>query len=849
MHHFFRSCLLLLSLFLAVSCGSNVPDEIGDAYAQLPEKIDFNFHVRPILSDRCFHCHGPDEAARKGDLRLDTREALTRQPTVENGRAARLIVPGKPLESDLVLRLFHEDPDVVMPPPESGLMLTSEEKATLIKWIEQGAEYKDHWAFTAPVKPVLPEVSAPDWPQNPIDHFVLAALDHRGLTPSPAAERRTLIRRVSLDLTGLPPTPEEVRAFEEDDSPGAYEKLVDRLLARPAFGERWAWEWMDVARYSDTNGFQGDPTRTMWPWRDWVIRAFNDNMPYDEFTVRQLAGDLLPDATAEDTMATAFNRNHPYNGEGGKIAEEVRVNNVFDRVETTATTWLALTMNCARCHDHKYDAISQREYYQLYDYFNQTSEEGWGKDGQVTPVIDMSPIEDRQKLAALTDFMKQMTDKVEAYEKKKFPRPEGKMAAESAVAKSLVNIDLNLLSTRPGQRFPYHFFQLAERFVKDDPAYAALLAETYAANQAKEAQAAKNLRVMVMDERKQARVSTILSRGTYDRPLDTVHRNVPDALPPLPDGVKNDRLAFANWLVSEEQPLTARVTVNRYWQAFFGYGIVKTIADFGVQGELPTHPDLLDWLAVDFQENGWNLKRLFKTIVMSGTYRQSSAVSPELLALDPENRYLARASRRRLPAWMMRDQALAAGGLLVDSVGGAPVKPYQPAGVWAEATFGKIKYEQDHGAALYRRSLYTFHRRIAGPTYLFDNSNRQLCAVRDYRTNTPLHALTTLNDVTYTEAARVLAQRTLRTARSDEERITAVFTVVTARPPNEEELSVLENRLSSLRAEYAADPAAARQVIDTGEYPQPAGIDTTDHAAYTLLCSVIMNLDEAINRQ
>ncbi len=848
MRKVFVICWYSLMCFGLTNCGTGMPDEVQLAYQDLPDKVDFNFHVRPILSDRCFACHGPDENARESGLRLDQEEAIFANIPDQEIFA---VVADHPEKSELIHRILSDDPKLVMPTPESNLSLTTEEKAILIKWIEQGAEWKNHWAFDAPVKVEVSEVKDTGWPRNEIDYFVLDKLESLELTPSEEADKETLIRRLSFDLNGLPPTPEEIKAFTEDTSDKAYEKVVDRLLASTAYGERWAWEWLDVARYADTNGFQGDPTRKMWPWRDWVIQAFNENLPYDEFTVMQLAGDLKPSPTTEDILATAFNRNHTYNGEGGRIPEETRVENVLDRVETTGTAWLGLTLNCARCHDHKYDALTQKEYYQFYDYFNQTSEEGLGYNGMIAPVLDMSPVEDQREVAELQKFVYALAEKVETAELEKFPREDGLPASESSAAEGLEGVASYALTYEPADRTSYFLGQLGNFFKDKDPAYFGLINELRAAKSRRDRRAAENLQVMVMDELKYPRKTYVLQKGSYDNPQmgEQILSNVPAFLPPLPGNIENNRLALAQWLVSDEQPLTARVTVNRYWQAFFGNGLVKTIEDFGVQGALPTHPELLDWLAVDFQESGWNLKALLKKIAMSATYRQSSKVTNELLEVDPENKYLARATRMRLPSWMIRDQALYVSGLLVDSIGGQPVKPYQPEGIWEEATFGKIKYEQDHGDALYRRSLYTFWRRISGPTFLFDNSSRQVCNVKMLNTNTPLHALTTLNDITYTEAARVMAEKVITAKTDDNDRLVYAFEWATSRRPSSNELTILKNRLNDLRTEFAEDKAEARKITSIGEYRVNQELDKVEYAAYAVLSSLLLNLDETITRQ
>ena len=839
--------IILLSLFLvSVACTTSYPGDIEAAYNDLPNEIDFNFHVRPILSDRCFQCHGPDEKSRKGNLRLDVREHAISQL---QDKEVFAINPGKPRLSEVVKRILTEDQEQLMPPLDSKLSLSNEEKAILIKWIEQGAKWKKHWAYILPKKTKLPDIENKSWPKNEIDYFVIDKLERKDWSPSEEADKITLIRRLSFDLIGLPPTIQEVERFLQDRSQNSYEKLVDRLLASPHFGERWAWEWLDVARYADTNGFQGDPNRIMWPWRDWVINAFNRNLPYDEFTIKQLAGDLLPNASKDDILATAFNHNHTHNGEGGRIPEETRVENVFDRVETVGTTWLGLTLNCSRCHDHKYDAISQKEYYQLFGYFNQTSENGTGFSGLIPPALDLSPEEDIEKVAQLKKFVENLAVEVDHLEEKKFPREKGLPPANSPLAEKIAGAFNGGLDDVAFARNPYQLILIYKHFKDRDSKYATLIQKLRNAKLEYNDQLTRNTQVMVMDHLKEPRPTFILERGNYSVPKEEVFPNVPAVLPALPKGTNNDRLALANWMVSKENPLTSRVTVNRYWQAFFGMGLVKTIEDFGVQGDLPSHPELLDWLAVDFQESGWNLKALFKKIVMSATYRQSSKVTKELMEIDPENKYLARATRMRLPSWMIRDQALFISGLLVDSVGGQPVKPYQPPGVWEEATFGKKKYVQSTGPDLYRRTLYTFWRRIVGPTMLFDNSSRQVCAVQTIRTNTPLHALVTLNDITFIEAARVLAERVLQAKESDSDRLEYLFELVTFRKPKKEEFQILKDRLAHLKQQYGDFPEEARQITSIGEYPLDNNLDLQEHAAFTVLGSLVLNLDETITRE
>jgi hypothetical protein len=838
--------MLTLCLTGLMSCGDRLPDEVKMAYQDLPPEVDFNFHVLPVLADKCYPCHGPDEKAREADLRLDTEEAAF--DTLPGGEGYAF-VRGRTDQSEAIQRILSIHNDLMMPPPDSKLSLSAEEKAILYKWVRDGATWKKHWSFIPPVKQPLPEVRDKVWITNEIDRFVLARIESAKKTPSPEASREELIRRLSFDLTGLPPSIAEVDDFLADQNPNAYEKLVDRLLASPHFGERWCWEWLDVARYADSNGFQGDPDRKMWPWRDWVIRAFNDNIPYDQFSIEQLAGDLLPDATHDQILATAFNRNHMFNGEGGRIPEETRVENVFDRVETFGTVWLGLTLNCSRCHDHKFDQLTQKEYYQLFDYFNQTSEEGIGTGGRIKPVLDLSDSLERQEVLDIQEFVQAKGQKLAEFEKKKFPRAEGLTAAESPEAMGLDGDNLYALGFEPVRRGQYYLGLLSNYYKEQDPVYYRELQAFLKVNRQMDSLSARNLQVMVMDHLDKPRPSYVLDRGIYDKPGEEVTSGTPAVLPAMMESQTNNRLALARWLFSDEHPLTARVIVNRYWQAIFGTGLVKTAEDFGVQGSRPTHPELLDWLAVHFRESGWDFKVLIKMMVMSSAYRQSSRLNPEALEWDPENKWLARASRYRWPSWMLRDQALFVSGLLNDSLGGPPVKPYQPPGIWEEATFGKKKYKQDQGSDLYRRTLYVFWRRIVGPTMLFDNAARQICEVKPVRTNTPLHALTTLNDITYTEAARVMAERVMLLADSDEDRMEMAFRLATARYPEEEEREIILNRLVKLKDEFSRKADDARAFIQTGEYPQNQSLDPVEQAAWAAVCSVILNLDEVLSRQ
>jgi len=825
--------------------------------------ISFARDIQPILSENCYHCHGPDGEARKAKLRLDRRDSAL--GPAKSGAIA--IVPGKPDDSELVARIFSDDPDEVMPSPKSNRTLSVGQKNLLKRWITEGAVWQEHWAFSPPQRPIVPAIASPAATiRNPIDAFVRARLTSEKIPPTTEADRAALVRRVSLDLNGLPPTPAEVDAFIADRSPDAYEKLVDRLLASPRYGERWAWDWLDLARYADTNGFQGDPERTMWPWRDWVVNALNANMPFDQFTIEQLAGDLLPKATREQKIASGFHRNNMFNGEGGRIAEETRVENVFDRVETTATVWLGLTFTCNRCHDHKFDPLKQTDYYALYDIFNQMSETGQGGGrGKLAPTIDLTTDAEREALSSASAKILEVVREIDAFEVQKFPRPEGKPVADSPEA---IKLPGNLFATHakvaPSRRDLNGLLEALPHFrdTDPDPAYVALLNRHIVAVRARDTAEANITKVMIMDQLAQPRETFVLNKGNYEAKTDVrVLGQVPEVFQHTTTAAgaseptktespaRLNRLDLARWLVSPANPLAARTAVNRAWQAFFGTGFVKTAEDFGVQGERPSHPELLDWLAAEYVASGWDTKALHRLIVTSATYRQSSRVTPAAHERDPENRLLARGPRFRLPSWLIRDQALAASGLLVDQPGGPSIKPYQPSGIWEEATFGKKTYTQDHGDALYRRSLYVFWRRIVGPTSFFDAGARQVCTVKTARTNTPLHALATLNDPAYVEAARVLAQRVLASSTEDAGRLTAAFRLATARTPTLAEQKILMTRLANLRASFAADPTAALQLSAIGEFARPASLAPAEHAAWTTLCLLILNLDETLSKE
>lgn len=813
--------------------------------AQGADKVDFGREILPILSDNCFFCHGPDVKHREADLRLDLEASAK---LVHDGRAA--VVPGKAAASELVRRILSADADEQMPPPASNRKLTQGQIELLQRWIDEGGVWGGHWAFSPPRRlPVPLTGEGMERARGPIDAFLISRLQREGLTPAPEALRETLLRRITLDLTGLPPTLAEQQAFLADGSPDAYERQVDRLVATPAFGERMAWDWLDAARYADSNGYQGDGERTMYPWRDWLVGAINSDLPFDQFTIWQLAGDLLPDAAPEQKLATGFLRNHMINGEGGRIAEESRVDYVMDMAETTGTLWLGLTFNCCRCHDHKFDPLTNRDYYSLFAFFNQTPVDGGGGNPQSPPILEVVSREQSDRLAALEQSIPVAAKEIEESERLLFPREGNLSAGDSPAAEKLPEGVKAILKTAPGQRTGEQLSTLAKQFSQEKAEYGELLTRLRGQVEEKDGVRRSIPKVMVMADMPAPRKTFMLTKGLYDKPGGEVSAAVPAQLPPLPQEVAANRLALARWLVSADQPLTARVVVNRYWQQFFGLGLVKTAEDFGVQGERPKHPELLDWLAVDFRESGWGVKRLARKLLTSATYRQSSRVSPELWERDPENRLLARGPRYRLPSWMIRDQALAASGLGVERIGGMPVKSYQPAGVWEEATFGNKQYKPDSGAALYRRGIYTFWRRIVGPTMFFDTAARQTCTVKQFRTNTPLHALATLNDVTYVEASRHLAQRVLQEAKTPPERITLATRLILARSPSAKEQTILLATLDGFLAEYQKDTTSAGRLLKVGEFPRDESLDPAEHAAWTALVGAIFNLDEALTKE
>jgi hypothetical protein len=836
-------------IVFSLACGS---------YASAGEKLEFNRDIRPILADKCFYCHGQDANKRQGDLRLDDREAALK---------AKAIVPRDPRTSALIERIHSTDADTLMPPPDSNRTLSADQKKLLERWITEGAEYETHWAFAAPQRPTPPATENESWIRNPIDRFVLKKLVEVGLKPSPEVERTTLIKRLSIDLTGLPPTPEEIAAFVADKDPLAYEKLVDRLLESRHYGERMALPWLDAARYADSNGFQQDGDTWQWIWRDWVVQALNNDLPFDQFTIWQLAGDLLPNATTEQKIASGFNRNHLLNGEGGAIPEEQRFVVLFDRIDTTATTWLGLTMACAQCHDHKYDPITRRDYYSLLDAFNRVPESGTPQRQSArirvaAPFIEVPSEENKAKLAELEAAMKGLENEAKPVIDAAFSAwriglfADGEPADGKDLSRNLTPLLRKPEAERTADDKKSIESQLRSFF--DNNVKAGVVAKLPQVVKYENARKAyeeykgdKIPRVMVMSDER-PRDTHILDRGEYLQPLEKVSFATPQSLAPLAADAPKNRLGLAQWLVSAEHPLTARVQVNRMWQHFFGAGLVKTAEDFGVQSEYPLHKELLDWLAIEFREGGWSMKKMHRLIVTSATYRQSSRMTEQHRQKDLENRLLARASRFRMPSLLLRDWALATSGLIDTRIGGAPVYPYQPDAVWEPLAITKERdftYPTSTGKDLYRRSLYTFWRRTVGPANMFDASNRQTCRVRLATTSTPLHALTTLNDPTWVEAARVLAERTLKESEKLDEQLASVIRRVLCRQATASELNRLNSAYERQLTIYQADPEAAKALLSVGAAPRDLTLGVSEHAALTMVCLGILNLDEALTRE
>ena len=1084
--------LLIVWILFLGACQPNLPEEIQEASLDLPAQINFNYHIKPILSDRCYKCHGPDANQRQADFRIDMAESAFSKTNGEQSQVAYNLLAKNLSKSEVFHRIISEDAEYVMPPPEANLSLTTREKALIIRWIEQGAVYKPHWSFVPPLKETLPIVKDKSWPQQPLDYFIQNKMEQNGLVPSDKADQLTLLRRITLDLTGLPPTPKEINAFLKEDSVAAYEKAIDRLLAAPQFGERLGVEWLDVARYADSHGYQDDGMRTTWPWRDWVIQAFNENMPYDQFVTEQLAGDLLPNPTREQLLATCFNRNHPQSQEGGVVPEEYRVEYVADRTNTFGKALMGMTMECARCHDHKYDPISQKDYYALSAFFNNNNDFGVVPYvGEATPTVLLPTPTEEKKLDSLRAAMKPLEKSLvtanyqedfKNWLENKTPKiglKEGLIAAfdfdeEIEVAKSRLNLDrkktggwggigkkgktisyINQVIKKPdaavfgnydsrpalvdgkngkglsfkgdcgirfsrdldldrhqpfsvsiwvkvlkeGEKGPiflnangdfegyrgwscllnkdatltfqfvhvypdnaiiyktkdkvtvgdwsqitmvydgssiakglqfyingkrpdadllednlqksilhaadgknwtgYPFVlgkenassienivmdellvydrqlstievaQLFDKSSADNPTeeqlteyyllsrknrtYNRKLSDLTKLRAAENILTTNFLEVMVMSDKEAVRPTFILDRGMYDAPQEKVQANTPEVFSKFPEGLPNNRLGLAKWLTSTENPLTARVQVNRIWMMLFGKGLVATQEDFGNQGNLPSHPELLDWLAVDFMENGWNMKALIKKILLSATYQQQSKVSQLAKTKDPINTYYSHFPVYRLSAEMIRDNALAASGLLVPTIGGPSVYPYQPKGIWkALATRNATVYEEGKEDDLYRRSMYTIWKRSAPPPSMmnFDAPDRYYCTVSRQKTATPLQSLVLMNDPQYIEAARILAERTLQEGgKTSADKINFIFKCLIGRPADTKELETITPMLKEELAHFQQNKKNGKELLGTGAHPVNPKLNRTEIAAYAMVASTIMNFDEFVMKR
>jgi hypothetical protein len=819
-----RRALLTASLLLIPS---------PSAFAQT-KGVDFTRDVRPILAGKCFQCHGPDDKVRKAGLRLDARDA-----------ALKVLAPGDAAKSELLKRITHVDPAKQMPPAKVGKRLSDAEVATLRRWVEQGAPYAQHWAYVKPVRPPLPAVKDAKWPITPIDRFVLARLEQEGLRPNGTADPYTLIRRLSIDLTGLPPTISETDVFVKEYAAkpqAAYEALVDQLLAKKSYGERWAAPWLDLARYADSQGFANDPDRTIWRYRDWVIEALNTNLPYDQFTTQQLAGDLLPSPTTSQLIATGFHRNTLTNTEGGTNPEEFRSAAIVDRVNTTFSVWLGTTMACAQCHTHKYDPFSQKEFFQVYAILNNCEDANAGND---SPTIPAAAVGQDAKFAELSKTLAEARKELDAETKKIDPKQADweKTVKPEALPKDVAEVLKKPAKDRKppeAQKLQAHHRGLHESWKKLDGEVKLLDGMV------------KNISTTapILKEGK-PRETHVQLRGNFLDLGEKVSPGLPAALPGVPDA-KIDRLTLAKWIVSPENPLTARVAVNRLWEELFGVGLVETSEDFGTQGEPPSHPELLDWLATEYVRLGWDTKAMLRLIVTSATYRQSSEVRNAELGMrneDPMNRLLSRGPRVRLSAEAVRDQALAAGGLLSAKMYGPPVQPPRPNFGLSAAFGGSTDWQPSPGEDKNRRALYTKVRRNAPYPSLttFDAPERTYCNVRRLRTNTPLQALVTLNDPVYVEAAQALGRRVLKEGSiSDSAKITYAFRLVLTRPPTAEELRRLTDLLEKSRIKFKANPAQATAMATKPLGALPQGTDATEAAAWTVLGNVLLNLDETL---
>lgn len=837
-----RATLLVFGL-AAVACLTHPVSGPLEAQQDLPAKVEFNRDIRPILSNHCYTCHGPDNNNRKAKLRLDVEASAH-----EDRGGYRVIVAGKAKESELLKRAVSKDKDEVMPPPHLNKALSPRQIALLERWIDQGGKYQAHWSLLAVAKPAAPALPPAESAANPIDRFLLSKMREAGLKFSPATSRVTLIRRLSFDLLGLPPTPAEVDAFVNDNSATAYEKLVDRLLASPRFGERMAAYWLDLVRYADTGGYHSDNHRDVTPYRDYVIDAFNSNMPFDRFTIEQVAGDLLPNPTAQHKIASGYNRLLQTTEEGGAQPKEYTAKYAADRVRNAGSVWLGLTLGCAECHDHKFDPVTTREFYRFAAFFADIKERPVGRQDQTPlPTAQQAQLLAKidQDLAPLQKAMTAATPELAkaraAWEESAKANPKG-LPKEVAAA---LTVDPAKRNAKQLESLDKHFRSIAPELKETREQLARLTQEKDKITRA--------IPTTLISMTGPPRTVRVLPRGNWlDDSGEIVQPGVPASLPPLAkkEGPAN-RLDLAQWLVSAENPLTPRVFVNRLWMLYFGQGLVKTLDDFGAQGALPSHPELLDWLAADFREHGWDVKRTIRLLVTSQAYQQTSTVAPELKDRDPLNLLFSRQNRFRLDAETIRDAALASSGLLSDKVGGPSVRPYQPAGYWKYLNFPTREWANDKGDSQYRRGLYTYWcRTFLHPSLLaFDAPTREECTVERTRSNTPQQALVLLNDPTYVEASRVLAQRMLREEKDTDARIALGFRLVVSRTPTAEEIKLVRQLLDKHLMQYQADPKAAEALLAVGNSPRPAGEAAPTLAAWTSVARVLLNLHETITRE
>jgi hypothetical protein len=819
--------LSLLCLFVAVT----------PLAAAEPAAVDYIRDIRPILTNSCYACHGPDEKARKAKLRLDVRDQAIQ----------KAIIPGKGEESPLYEKVTSDDADEVMPPPHAKKPAVTPAQAELLKrWIDQGAKFDEHWAYVKPARPAVPEVKNKSWVRNAVDAFVAQSQEKNGFTPAAEADKVSLIRRLSFDMIGLPPSPTDVEAFLKDTSPEAYEKLVDRLLGSKHFGERMAVVWLDAVRYADTAGYHSDNHRDVWLFRNYVIDAFNTNKPFDQFTIEQFAGDLLPNPSNEQNIASGYNKMLMTTEEGGAQPKEYTAKYAADRVRNTTNAWLGATMGCAECHDHKFDPYTTRDFYRFQAFYADVREVPVGRQTQ-TPIMTADQEAESKKLEAEVSRVKDLVAKTKIDEAGQ-PKWEAEAKKNS---KGLPKPVTDALKVEVEKRTEAQKKTLAEHYRDNAAPETESLRKELAAATSKRDAYQKTIPTTLVSMTGTPRPVRVLPRGNWlDETGEVVQPGIPDFLGPLEKKEKATRLDLAKWVVSPDNPLTARVFVNRLWKVVFGQGLVRNLDDFGTQGTPPTHPELLDWLATEFTRAGWDVRGMLKLMVMSNTYRQSSAVAKEVRDRDPSNKWLARQNRFRLDAEFIRDNALAVAGLLTTKVGGPSARPYQPAGYWSYLNFPQREWEADKNQDQYRRGLYTYWcRSFLHPSLAaFDAPSREECTNDRPRSSTPIQALVLLNDPTYVEAARVLAATVLREGTTTADRINAAYRRAVSRPAKPEELKVLESLLEKHRAEFGKDADAAKKLLAVGIAPVPSGVEAAELAAWTSVARAILNLHEAVTR-